>query len=170
MTRVCKKCGTEKLLNDFAMGKDCSFGRRHTCKVCMNSTHRHRPVYRKAYYEAHKESSLAGNKSRYDILSIEEKRDRNLNKYGWTSEDYTNQYNMQDGCCAICGKKETPLSDGRTGLAVDHSHVTGQVRELLCHGCNLGLGKFCDSPEMLRKAADYLEKWQGIQDGVTIHA
>ncbi len=55
--------------------------------------------------------------------------------------------------CALCG------SECQTGrrLAVDHDHGSGFVRGLLCVVCNTGLGKFMDSPELLRKAADYLE-------------
>ena len=52
--------------------------------------------------------------------------------------------------CAICGN-----SDKR--LHVDHDHATGKVRGLLCMECNVSLGKFKDSPELLRKAIVYLE-------------
>ena len=57
------------------------------------------------------------------------------------------------GVCAICGGVST---DGRR-LAVDHDHITKDVRGLLCQPCNVGLGVFGDSPEVLRLAADYLE-------------
>jgi hypothetical protein len=32
------------------------------------------------------------------------------------------------------------------------------VRALLCHHCNVSLGRFKDDPALLRAAADYLEK------------
>lgn len=31
------------------------------------------------------------------------------------------------------------------------------MRGLLCHGCNIGLGAFLDSAELLRCAIEYLE-------------
>lgn len=46
----------------------------------------------------------------------------------------------QEGCCAICKKPETHF---KKRLAVDHSHVTGKVRGLLCYPCNKFLvGRF----------------------------
>lgn len=41
---------------------------------------------------------------------------------------------------------------------IDHDHETDEVRGLLCQTCNWGLGHFHDDPQLLREAADYLEK------------
>lgn len=63
----------------------------------------------------------------------------------------------QDGLCAICGT-DTP---GRKheNFSVDHDHLTGRVRALLCHFCNVGIGHFGDNPATLRAAADYLDRF-----------
>lgn len=53
--------------------------------------------------------------------------------------------------CIICGERQ------EARLAIDHDHATGKVRGALCMKCNLGLGHFRDSPELLRYAALYLE-------------
>jgi hypothetical protein len=50
--------------------------------------------------------------------------------------------------CVICGSEEK--------LVVDHDHVTGKVRGMLCNHCNRGLGHFKDSPMLLEFAAQYL--------------
>ena len=50
--------------------------------------------------------------------------------------------------CVICGSKEQ--------LVVDHDHVTGKVRGMLCNHCNRGLGHFRDDPVLLEFAAQYL--------------
>jgi hypothetical protein len=49
--------------------------------------------------------------------------------------------------CEICGD---------VGQAVDHDHATGEIRGVLCHACNQGLGKFEDNPDLLIQAAHYL--------------
>ena len=59
----------------------------------------------------------------------------------------------QMGVCAICGYDQPDDRD----LAIDHDHITGTVRGLLCTRCNMGLGYF-SSIELLKAAADYLSK------------
>lgn len=53
-------------------------------------------------------------------------------------------------CCAVC--------TSQTKLVVDHDHVTGLVRSLLCAGCNSAIGHARESAETLRALALYLEK------------
>lgn len=78
------------------------------------------------------------------------------NNYGLTEQDYQDMLTKQNGCCAICGVTE-PTGKWKV-FAVDHCHETGNVRELLCNECNRGMGLLRDSPDLLRKAAAYLEK------------
>ena len=79
-------------------------------------------------------------------------------KYGLTSDDYAKLVTTQAGLCAICRRPERRQRQGRTiSLHVDHDHATGKVRGLLCTDCNLGVGRFGDSPKRLRAAAEYLE-------------
>lgn len=54
----------------------------------------------------------------------------------------------QKRTCAICGNKKK--------LLVDHCHKSNKVRGLLCNDCNLGLGRFFDSVDILEKAIKYL--------------
>lgn len=75
--------------------------------------------------------------------------------YGIAYEQYRELLEQQRGVCAIC--QQAPDEGGRK-LAVDHSHVTGVVRGLLCTNCNLGIGSFRDSPQLLCVAKAYLER------------
>jgi Recombination endonuclease VII len=74
--------------------------------------------------------------------------------YGITIDDYNQMFIDQRGCCAIC---ETPQYQTNKRLHVDHDHVTGKVRGLLCHNCNLTLGRLKENIDVLRKAIRYLE-------------
>ena len=53
------------------------------------------------------------------------------------------------GGCSLCGSFED--------CRMDHDHETGGFRGVLCHRCNIGVGVFHDDPQLLRKAAEYLE-------------
>jgi hypothetical protein len=80
---------------------------------------------------------------------------RLLKTYGLTNEDYRTLFEHQGGVCAIC------LEPRRTNLAVDHCHKTEAIRGLLCARCNgqlLARGAR-DRPDVLRRAADYLENY-----------
>lgn len=79
-------------------------------------------------------------------------------RFGITVEEYTSMFNSQQGCCSICNKHQ---SDFRRNFAVDHCHITGKVRGLLCVNCNTAIGKLNDNPELLRSALSYLEKYNG---------
>lgn len=72
--------------------------------------------------------------------------------YNLTTDQYAAMVADQAGCCAICQQ-----SSSRT-LHVDHCHATGKIRALLCSRCNAALGSMRDNPDLLRAAADYLEK------------
>lgn len=54
--------------------------------------------------------------------------------------DFERMKAEQGGTCALCGQIPTPSKDGKEVLFVDHDHVTGQVRALLCRRCNLAVG------------------------------
>lgn len=70
--------------------------------------------------------------------------------FGITLETYKQLVIAQAGLCLICGKTE------KRRLAVDHDHVSGKVRGLLCGNCNRGLGLFKDNPRLLANAIAYI--------------
>ena len=86
-------------------------------------------------------------KARYAAGKNEKYRYR---KYGLTLEDYESLVLGQQGFCACCGEMPDKM------LVVDHCHETGEIRGLLCHKCNTGIGQLGDNIEGLRKALKYL--------------
>lgn len=81
--------------------------------------------------------------------------------YGITAEEYDRILALQGGACAVCGQDE-PNAHGRTGrkfrLAVDHCHVTNEVRGLLCQRCNRAIGLLNDDIGLLEAAIGYLKR------------
>lgn len=78
-------------------------------------------------------------------------------KFGITVDDYERMFERQNGCCQVCG---TSAEENGKRLAVDHSHSTGAVRDLLCNNCNATVGFVGEDAERARKLAEYLEKWK----------
>jgi hypothetical protein len=83
----------------------------------------------------------------------------NLSRYGLTPSDLVAKLTAQGGRCMICRKPPNPVGvRAASRLHVDHDHVTGKNRDLLCNGCNRGIGYLMDDPSLLRAAADYIER------------
>lgn len=82
------------------------------------------------------------------------KRARHLKRfYNLTQQEYDVKLIAQKGLCAICRVPCEKL------LGVDHDHATKKARGLLCDLCNRGLGMFKESPQVLRRALNYLAAW-----------
>lgn len=65
----------------------------------------------------------------------------------------------QDQRCALCGDPFDRTKPRGSGTPhVDHCHKTKQVRGVLCHDCNVGLGAFKDDSRRLKLAIVYLER------------
>ena len=88
-------------------------------------------------------------------------RDKELRKnFGISLDDYLAKLDDQFGVCAVCERPETAVRNSRKlWLAVDHNHTTNAVRGLLCTNCNVAVGMLCDDPSLLRRAADYLDRY-----------
>jgi hypothetical protein len=73
---------------------------------------------------------------------------RLMERYGIGERDVERLIARQGGVCPIC--------EAAAPVAVDHDHVTGTVRGVLCGDCNTGMGQLRDDPWMLRRAIEYL--------------
>lgn len=135
--RTCKVCGEEKPLAEYYTYWDKRNQKHynyHKCKVCHN-----------ADITARVKADPAKVRLRHLKYKLR-------TEYHITLEDYEALLVEQNGLCAICNGE--PHGEF---LSVDHNHETGKVRGLLCRNCNVGLGALKDSPDVLRRAADYLE-------------
>lgn len=78
-----------------------------------------------------------------------------VRKYGITFAQRDTIFEAQGRVCGCCG---SPTPQGKRGWAMDHDHVTGRIRGVVCQKCNFGLGHFDDDPTKLHAAVRYLEK------------
>jgi hypothetical protein len=76
-------------------------------------------------------------------------------RYGITAEEADAMLAAQGGMCAIC--------EVEPAVHVDHDHVTGRIRAMLCFNCNGGLGNFRDDPLFLYAAAEYVAYHRAIR-------
>lgn len=138
MDKPCTICGKDEPEVTFwryKPGTKHREGKRFSkCKSCHNAE--------RAANRAKCPEKAAATARRYKLKS----------NFGITPEQYDAMFSSQKGVCFIC---ERASPDGRR-LHVDHCHKTKKVRGLLCHDCNRGLGIFKDDPNLLRKAANYL--------------
>jgi hypothetical protein len=83
-------------------------------------------------------------------------RARTLRTYGLTETDWDGLVKRQGNRCAIC-RTDKPGGRGER-WHIDHDHITGRVRGLLCGRCNSAIGMLQDDPEIIRAAARYVIK------------
>jgi hypothetical protein len=88
---------------------------------------------------------------------------RRLRAVGVTVEWYEAQMVKQKGLCAICEQPEKTHKDRL--LSVDHCHVTGVVRGLLCSKCNAAIGLLGDNNAVAIRAYRYLTAWLSLRIG-----
>jgi hypothetical protein len=128
----CSSCEQTKPLTDFGTRSGNRTGRTAYCKACHSQKSRESRVRRH------------GDSRNYHLML----------RYGITSADYDRLVEQQGGVCALCRERPTQH--------VDHDHVTGRVRGVLCFCCNQGLGNFRDRADIMRAAIEHLESttWQ----------
>lgn len=141
-TKRCEECGAHFTPSKYAVNRT-----RFCSRRCGHRNHCARNR------EAHNAKARRWRAANPEKVREINRRADLKNKYGLTPEDYEQILSKQDGRCAIC---RAPARSGY--LCVDHDHVTGDVRGLLCGRCNAVLGYAEDSPVTLRSAIHYLEE------------
>lgn len=81
--------------------------------------------------------------------------------YGMTLADYNAILARQAHRCAICRRPEAVMQgDQRRRLSVDHDHVTGHVRGLLCSRCSRVVWAIEENHTTLDAIRTYLEDFR----------
>lgn len=131
-SQVCTKCGIDKPLSEFGINRRLESGPvyKSACRRCLADDNY--PKMRRKTFEM---------------------------QYGITLEEYEERHRDQGGVCATCGRPEWVTARGGKVrlLCVDHDHVTGKVRGLLCSNCNRAVGLLNDDVDLMKKVIYYLQ-------------
>lgn len=141
-TKTCPDCGEKKASDAFYVDRKRA-GALHTyCKDCCKR--RAKEAYERSDKAARNRQHREWVRANKDRLRIY----KTAAALGIPSEQV--QAMVDRGRCDICG--------ATSALCVDHCHLKGAVRGLLCQACNKGLGFFKDDPSRLRSAIRYLRQ------------
>lgn len=138
----CSKCKTYKTLENFWKNPRYRDGFMGQCKSCRNEAKRQRRLDPLVREEENSRRRETRGSTRWEQIK---------SKYGLTRDDYNRILVSQGGLCRLCSQEMKYPH-------IDHCHITGKVRGILCSKCNTGLGKFNDSEELLGKAIEYLRE------------
>ena len=94
------------------------------------------------------------------VCQREAVRDGRYRKLGVSRDEYLAVLHGQHGGCEICGAQEKPVAGTQRGLHLDHNHVTGKRRGILCARCNQLLGRSNESVELLQSIIDYIQRYR----------
>jgi hypothetical protein len=136
--KICPRCKKLKSADCFHKNTSSKTGLTSFCKPCSSAKG-------KEWNQKNKE------KLRHKSREKDLKRN-----YGLTLQEYHALLREQNGKCDICGS--TNPGKNKKYFPVDHCHLTGKVRGLLCGKCNCALGFLNDDLKLLEKAVDYLKK------------
>ncbi|MGV9425513.1 endonuclease VII domain-containing protein [Streptomyces sp. NPDC003656] len=170
----CPRCAELKPRAAFARNKAMRDGLQAYCRECSAAYHQARQVAKgrnvrprvdvpnghkycrtcgqiKPHSEWHRNATASdGLSTRCKSCRVVQGRQGHLKRqYGITEAERDELIASQGGVCCIC--LSAPPAH------VDHCHETGRVRGVLCFSCNAALGQFKDRPDVIRRAAEYVE-------------
>lgn len=137
--KICDRCGLPKPLKDYGTYKDTRSGKRYYRNFCVQCGSKRLRSYN---------NGIGREKAKSYNATKQRKR-----LYGITQIDFDSMLLDQNFNCGICGKGID------SSAHLDHNHMTGELRELLCSNCNVLLGLVGEDINVLEKAIEYLKRW-----------
>ena len=155
----CSKCGNDLPLSAFYQRTNAK-SHHSACKACERAM-------AKDWYERNKDKATAKVKEwrQQNSDAVKQYRADNrqkhyrqeiVRKYGVESFWFDEQLQRQSNAC-VCCKRQFEWIDKQTTPHVDHCHLTGKVRAILCNRCNTVLGLCEDNKELFKNLTGYLE-------------
>lgn len=152
-SKICTVCKKRLPFEAFHKNKSKKDGLQTRCRNCYRDWYNKRYKENSEFREKRQQHFSKFYQEKYPSRRELHSNARLLYKYGLTVEDFEELSATQCHVCAIC--KQPP--QGKKRLSVDHDHITGKIRGLLCDSCNIGLGMFRDNPTLLQVAIGYLQ-------------
>lgn len=176
--RQCNICKNTYDLNHFRKDSSRKDGLHKTCNTCnaaiqRNWYNKNKEKARKNACERYHKNKEEINKKRKIDRQLNPNKYKNINKRNYdpskrkeqswkkagildmTIEKYNEILESQNHKCAVCNK---PSSFFKKALGVDHNHITGKYRGILCDNCNRALGYLKESEEIIINLLNYV-KW-----------
>lgn len=113
-------------------------------------------IWNATYKAANKDRAREYSKKYYAMNKLKVRDGHLALFYGSSLLEFNSMLASQGGVCRTCGllKKK---------MCLDHDHVTKEKRGILCSSCNVAIGMAQESPELLRKLAEYVEMYRRIK-------
>lgn len=149
--KLCHRCATVKDAEHFNSNARRADGLQVHCVQCMSGARKTARAQQRM---------LPGGAERARKVGAESRWRWAIQKlYGLTPEQYEVMLTAQGEACAICLRAQSELP---RRLSVDHCHVSGKVRGLLCAHCNMAIGQLGDDHERIGRAFAYLRRWGAV--------
>ncbi len=154
-TKKCDKCSQDRPFSSF---------RKDGTWWCLDCRREYGAKWAQDNREQSRETQrawISRNRARNNLIRRNRRTDKQRalaerlrDNYGLSLPEYNKMLEASSGLCAICRQPTDKFH-------VDHCHSTGKVRELLCRGCNHGIGNFRENLAALEAAIAYLKKHGG---------
>jgi hypothetical protein len=156
--KFCSGCKTVLPIERFSKPKRDGYTSR--CSECLRieGREKHKKNMSNPEYRAKKAKYMRELRLRKPRSYEQRKKEWLKSLYGMTVEDYNSLLNSQNEVCAICSQ---PCKT-KKGLAVDHNHITGKIRGLLCANCNGAIGMLQEDPDIIEKAKQYIIRGNSV--------
>lgn len=163
--KYCGACKTEKPVGEFYPGRYLD-GLAYSCIPCSKELRNRSRLKNLGHYAEYAREWRRKNPEQNKQIRNRGRKRYRFSQYGLTLESFNKLLNSQNGTCAIC--QIIP----RDGVwHIDHNEDLGKIkgrRSILCRACNTGIGMFLHSPQILKKAIEYITLWnehQELKDG-----
>ena len=165
----CRICGEWKPLDDFHRATDMRDGHRNECKPCFRDLAKARydsasAVARATQWRKDNPERFRKWQAEYRARPERKRKMRDLyyrRTFGISADDFDALLGEQGGGCAIC----ECAPEREASFHLDHDHVTGEIRGILCLSCNQGVGQFRDDAQLLERAAAYVRTGRAMGSG-----